>query len=609
VAVVAWQAANRQRQDGEGALRQAASDAAARTLKSITESDYRELMQPNLYETVPRSPRFHSPIRQSWFTRSGDPHDWIFGPWPQDESQLSAAFNAALALHHAGKTAESRDALTAPDSPFSRCGPLAPSTTYLALTPTASSKPPMGRTAAGLPLGPLFLRHLMETATDEKERRTKAVDLLEAAVIHPSLLTPSLVEEAASALAKKQTAEETEAIERARDATRRLETLRRLLKEHRQEVIDGKPWIEGEWNLAYKGIPFTRERINFVSLESFVVVLSRGELADWLFRYGIGSAVPGLPEGWTFRARRDGVAVTNEVLNATVMASKDSEHWGIDVVSANPSVAFAALDNQLTRQRWLIGGSTTLMSLALGGFLYVLARQRRLNAMMSNFVASVSHELRAPVASMGLLAERLGDGRISGEEEQRRYHKLLCGEFRRISATIENVLAFSRRERGRHVYEHELSDLTALLQDAVEIVRPLADERGVSLSVNLPERDVERELDPIAIRQAVLNLLDNALKFSPRGGTIHLTLREENGEALITVRDEGPGVPLDERSRIFEPFYRIGSELRRETPGVGIGLSIVRDAAVAHRGSVSVNGSPGTGAEFILRIARSSSDF
>jgi two-component system phosphate regulon sensor histidine kinase PhoR len=301
-----------------------------------------------------------------------------------------------------------------------------------------------------------------------------------------------------------------------------------------------------------------------------------------------------------FHASRNGVNVQGLVEGAgSTMASQESGPWRVDAVCFLPD-AFLTLDAQLFRQRWLIGGTAAFMSAALGGILYVLARQRRLNAMMSNFVASVSHELRAPIASMGLLAERLGDGRISGAEEQARYHQLLCGESRRISATIENVLAFSRRERDRRVHEHELSDLTALLRDTVAIIKPLAEERQVSVEMSLPDKSVERELDPIAIRQAVLNLLDNALKFSPPGGRIHLTLREEKGDALITVCDEGPGIPPAERSRIFEPFYRIGSELRRETPGIGIGLAIVRDAAAAHRGEVRVNGAAGGGAEFVL---------
>ncbi|HWB06249.1 MAG TPA: HAMP domain-containing sensor histidine kinase [Verrucomicrobiales bacterium] len=605
VAVVAWQAANRQRQDGEGALRQAASDAAARMLASITESEYRERALPYWKETGARPSEIHPPIKLSWFDASGDPADWIFGPWPQPESTAAVAFNKALALNREGKPEESRKTLAA----LEKYDPLSPETGTIwksSIHPIEDStvrKAPMGTTTAGLPLGPLYLRHLMDTAADKAERRRRALDLLSTAVINPSVLTHSFVEDAAAVLAENQTREEQHAIEKARAATARGESLRRILKENRQAVIDRKPWIGIEWNLAYPAYRIPNNPSFFME-SGFLAVWSSEELAGWITKQGIAASVPGLPNGWTFRARRDGAYLPAAAASASVLASKDSGSWTIEVISLNPSLAFAAMDEQLTRQRWLISGSTALMCAALGGFLLVLARQRRLNAMMSNFVASVSHELRAPVASMGLLAERLGDGRISGEEETARYHKLLCGEFRRISATIENVLAFSRRERGRHVYEHELSDLTALLQDTVEIVRPLADERGVLLSVNLPETSVERELDPIAIRQAVLNLLDNALKFSPRGGTIHLTLREENGEALITVRDEGPGVPLEERSRIFEPFYRIGSELRRETPGVGIGLSIVRDAAVAHRGSVSVNGSPGAGAEFILRIDR-----
>jgi signal transduction histidine kinase len=134
-------------------------------------------------------------------------------------------------------------------------------------------------------------------------------------------------------------------------------------------------------------------------------------------------------------------------------------------------------------------------------------------------------------------------------------------------------------------------------------MRAQADERGLILSTDFPDKSVERELDPVIVRQAVLNLLDNSIKFSPPGGTVRLRLRESaDGFAVITVRDEGPGIPAGERTRIFKPFFRTGSELRRETPGIGIGLAIVHAAAVAHNGTATAAPASGRGTEFTLRL-------
>ncbi len=559
VAAVAWQAADRQRRDGEGALRQAAGDAATRILPGLAQG---------LLESAGRTPA----ARLSWFTTPGAPEDWVFGPWPQPENAQSTAFTAAVALQREGKTEEARAALAGAglDSPDALLAPRASGETR-----------PLATTTSGLPLAPLVLRHLLQTAPDRTARSRYAAALLQAAISQPSVLTRALIDEAAPFV------EDPDTLETARADALHLDQLRELLRRHRESVLTKKPWIDGSWHLAYTA--------------GEVTARSRGELTS-MARIG-GLPVPGLPEGWSFSLRLDGVSLQKpEPLPARLMAARESGAWRVEVVTRWPGAAFATLDQQLARQRWLIAGATGFMSAALGGFVWVLARQRRLNAMMSNFVASVSHELRAPVASLGLLAERLGDGRIAGAEEQARYHKLIRGESRRLSATIENVLTFSRRERGRLAREQDLCDLTALLRDALDIVRPLAEERRVTLDGALPEESVERELDPAAIRQAVLNLLDNALKFSPPGGTIHLSLRGENGTATITVRDEGPGVPPGERLRIFEPFYRIGSELRRETPGIGIGLAIVREAALAHHGTVLVRDAPGGGAEFIFTL-------
>ena len=173
------------------------------------------------------------------------------------------------------------------------------------------------------------------------------------------------------------------------------------------------------------------------------------------------------------------------------------------------------------------------------------------------------------------------------------------GEGARLSHLVENVLDVARIEDGKKRYHFEECNLTELVRDAGKLMAPLARERGVEIQSRLEE--VSATLDPHAIQQAVLNLLDNAVKFSPPGATVEVVLENPSADGWkIAIRDHGPGIPTEEHERIFERFHRLGNELRRETQGTGIGLSIVKHIITAHEGRVTVNSTPGEGSTFTL---------
>ncbi len=250
---------------------------------------------------------------------------------------------------------------------------------------------------------------------------------------------------------------------------------------------------------------------------------------------------------------------------------------------------------------------------ALVGFLAAyraFRRQWELNELKSNFVSSVSHELRAPIAAVRLMAENLASGKIPAAEKQHEYYKFIVQECRRLSSLIENVLDFSRIEQGRKQYELEPTDLAALVRTTVQLMEPYAAEKGIALRLagtNQPTlASLKARVDGRAIQQALVNLLDNAIKHSAAGQTVSvgITRREAAGHAavLVVVTDHGPGIPPAEQEKIFERFYRRGSELRRETQGVGIGLSLVKHILEAHGGRVTVHSEPGQGSRFTLEI-------
>jgi two-component system phosphate regulon sensor histidine kinase PhoR len=230
-----------------------------------------------------------------------------------------------------------------------------------------------------------------------------------------------------------------------------------------------------------------------------------------------------------------------------------------------------------------------------------LRRERQLNEMKSQFVASVSHELRAPVASIRLMADALEEGKLP-PETVKEFHRLISREGARLSTLVGNVLDHSRIERGLRTWKKEPCDLSPLIQDTLRVMEPLAKEREIVLESSIA--GIEASVDADAIQQALVNLLDNAIKFSPRGSTITTSLAadEISRTWTLAVQDQGPGIPKQEQSRIFERFYRPGDELRRETQGTGIGLSLVKAIAEAHSGTVTVDSQPGHGSTFTLRI-------
>lgn len=275
----------------------------------------------------------------------------------------------------------------------------------------------------------------------------------------------------------------------------------------------------------------------------------------------------------------------------------------LEFVATRPQMIEATAREQA---RWTLVLLASAVAVSAGALIFIhraIEREQRLNAMKSDFVASVSHELRAPVASIRLMADALVAGKIEPSTAGE-FHGLISREGARLSNLIENVLDFARIEQGRKHWHFEPIDPGPLIAETLGVMEPLAAEKSIELVSNRSLPSFEVHADPIAIQQALVNLLDNAIKFSPPHKRIEITASEDKPAARweIRIKDEGPGIPASEHQRIFEKFYRLGSELRRETQGTGIGLSLVKAIAEAHGGRVTVESASGQGSCFVISL-------
>jgi signal transduction histidine kinase len=270
-------------------------------------------------------------------------------------------------------------------------------------------------------------------------------------------------------------------------------------------------------------------------------------------------------------------------------------------VALNPAIAERLVIGGLPRSRMpLLLGLLGLTAGLVAVTFRQLGKEYELARLRSDFVSGVSHELRTPLAQIRMFTETLALERVRSPEEARRALEIVVRESERLSHLVDNVLQFSRAERGTIRLAPEPARLDLLLKDVVDSFRPLAQARQVVVRFTA-EGGMQATVDPAAVRQIVLNLLDNAVKYGPAGQTVHVALTLEDDRAAVSVEDQGLGIPKDARDLVWKPYWRLPRERESAVGGSGIGLAVVKDLVLGHGGSVSVDG--GTkGARFTVRF-------
>ena len=275
--------------------------------------------------------------------------------------------------------------------------------------------------------------------------------------------------------------------------------------------------------------------------------------------------------------------------------------WKMGIGYRNTTIEALAA-SQFRQNLLLIGVAITLLGAGLILALRATTREMKLVEAKTIFVSNVSHELKTPLSLIRLFAETLELGRVRNSEEAHEYYRIINRESRRLTRLINNILDFSRIEAGRRQYQFAK---TATAEVVIEVLqsyeRQMTNagfESQMNIQPDLPLAMIDRE----ALAQAVLNLVDNAIRYSEQAKKIEVSVHLRGGDIAIEVADQGIGIPKAEHQRIFEKFYRVSTGLVHDTKGSGLGLAIVKHIVEAHRGRVTIESAPGKGSRFTILL-------
>jgi two-component system phosphate regulon sensor histidine kinase PhoR len=234
-----------------------------------------------------------------------------------------------------------------------------------------------------------------------------------------------------------------------------------------------------------------------------------------------------------------------------------------------------------------------------------MTRIHRLENLRRDFVANVSHELKTPVTSIQGFVEALREGDLKDSEQTQRYLGIIAKHAERLNSIIDDLLSLSRLEEGaeRRAILFEKTRLRPVLEAAIDLASVRAEQKRVRVQLSCPD-DVEAKINAPLLEQAVINLVDNAVKYSDEGSQVDIEVRQQDRDIAVDIKDYGCGIPQEHLTRIFERFYVVDKSRSRKLGGTGLGLAIVKHIALVHGGHVAVASTPGQGSTFTVRLPR-----
>ena len=286
----------------------------------------------------------------------------------------------------------------------------------------------------------------------------------------------------------------------------------------------------------------------------------------------------------------------------TAVLSKQFPGWKVEMYFKGGEVFEKAAKKQIAIYLWT-GALVIMLIVVAGGFAtQAVGRQIRLNKMKNDFIATVSHELKTPLASMRVLVDTLLEGNVKDENQTEEYLRMTSKENERLSRMIDNFLTFSRMERNKKAFTIVDCAPAAIAKDAAEAVKTKFTANNCRFTTDIADNLPDIQADHDAMVTVLVNLLDNACKYTGEQKQIALKVFADSGCVCFAVSDNGIGLARRHIRKIFDSFYQVDNSLARKVEGCGLGLSIVKFILDAHKGTISVDSKPGKGSTFTVKI-------
>lgn len=288
-----------------------------------------------------------------------------------------------------------------------------------------------------------------------------------------------------------------------------------------------------------------------------------------------------------------------ELLEYAAPFEAEPETWTLQTGFANRTIA-AIAESSSRPQRALMAILAMVMAAGVFFVARAAAREVRLAELKSNFVASVSHDLKTPLALIQLFAETLELGRVRTPERAAEYYRIINGEAKKLTRLIENILDFSRMEAGLRPYRTAPADLGGVTRDVVARLQSQFEQGRFAVTTSIEPGLPPVDIDTGAVEQAIENVLANAMKYSREDRDIEVHVTRRGDQVAVAITDHGIGIPRHLQRRVFRKFYRVDSGLGGGPQGTGLGLAIVDHTMRGHGGSIEVVSEPGRGSTFTL---------
>jgi len=288
-----------------------------------------------------------------------------------------------------------------------------------------------------------------------------------------------------------------------------------------------------------------------------------------------------------------------ELLTVTGFFENNFPPWKIEFFRAK-TTSLGIVDIRKSFYFWTI--LTLIIVLIFGTALIMrtVAHEMEVLKIKSDFVSSVSHEFKTPLTSIKALVERLQSGKVNEATKMDQYFSVISQDAEKLTRLVNNILDFSKIEEGKKEYELTETNLAQLITQQIEAFQKDVIKEGIKIQARIEQDIPSVAIDKIAISQAINNLLDNAVKFSPEGKRIQVELKKDEKNVMIDIIDEGIGIPSDEIDKIFDKFYQAQNALKQSVKGTGLGLTLVKHTIEAHGGTVQVKSKVGQGSTFTL---------